>query len=449
MNNHVFDSSSGRQYTLQDSFRKDMRKLLDSGVGSDVSFIINGVSPGIPAHSSIVAVRCKAIRSEVCKFRSKGRDNDRAETSTMEIPIDSVSLPIFRKVLEYVYTGTIALQAADVYDVCSISAQLGIGSLQSIVFSYLRNEENVRQIVTVLDRALQDSEQNRLLVVRLTEYLAENCSKLLWRAPYEELSVDLMLHIIKQENLGASEYEIWQALVEWGCMQCSVSPPKAVSAMSEREKKRVRECLQRFCRPGYLRILNFDTETFAREVEPLGSFPPAEMLLKYRFDAVAGNAAFEHAYHGDRYSFLLRVRQRTACYESTSHPHPRGVSQTFKVQMPRWATEMKVVFDPRTALGRYSELEFCTDERRAMRVYSVRASEVPGTMCLLSDVETTTPYWAQSRLQNHGERSGVSARALGVEPIYISGNSFWCTFYSPQNVGDSAWGYKFFVSIAR
>lgn len=449
MSNHAFDASPGRQYTLQDSFRKDMHDLLDSGIGSDVSFIINGISTGIRAHSSIVAVRCKAIRTEVCKFRAKVRDGEKHEEATLEIPIDAVSLHTFRKVLKYVYTGTIALQATDVYDVCSLSARLGIGSLQSIVFSHLRNEDNVRQITTVLDRALQNAEQNRLLVARLTEYFAENCSKVLQNAPFEELSGDLMLHIVKQENLGASEFEIWEALVNWSCLQSGLSSPKRVSLMIESEKKRVAVHVKLFCRPGYLRILNFDAETFAREVEPLDSFPPAEVLLKYRFDAAAGNAAFEHAFPGDRYSFLLRIRQRTTCYESSSHPHPRGVSQTVKVQLPRWVTEMKVVFDPRTALGRYADLEFCTDEGRTERIYSVRASEVPGRMCLLSEVRTNPPYWSEPRIENLTERSTVSARPLGVDPIYITGNCFWFTFYSPQNVGDSAWGYKFFVSIAR
>lgn len=450
MSNHVFDANSGRQYTLQDSFREDMRKLLDSGIASDISFIINGVSTGIRAHSSIVAVRCKAIRSEICSFRAKARESDQTEHAVLDIPIDNVSLTTFRKVLTYVYTGRIALDATDIYDVCSLSARLGIANLQSIVFSHLRNEDNVRHIITVLNRALQDSEQNGLLVARLTEHLAENCSKLLQLAPFEDLSEDLMLHIVKQENLGASEYEIWRALVEWSCLRCDIFPTKPVSMMFESEKKRVAGCLQKFCRPGYLRILNFDTETFAREVEPLGSFAPADILAKYRFDAAAGIAAFEHAFHGDRYSFLLRIRQRTACYESSSHPHPRGVSETFKVQLPRWVTEMKVVFDQRTALGRYSELKFCANEQGTEPLYSIGASEVPGTMCLIPEAGTTSsPFRTQSRPRNHMERSGVSARALGAEPIYISGNSFWCNFYSPQNVGDSGWGYKFFVSIAR
>lgn len=420
-----------------------MHELLDSGIDSDVSFIINGVSSGIRAHSSIVAVRCKSLRAEVCRFRANTKNGAHGRHPTLEIPVEAVSVHTFRKVLKYVYTGTIPLQATDIYDVCSLSARLGIGSLQSIVFAHLRNEDNVRQITTVLDRALQNADQNRLLVARLTEYFAENCSKVLRSAPFEELSSNLMQHIVKQENLGAAEFEVWQALVNWSCTRTDISPSKRVSMMTVSERKTIATHMKGFCRPGYLRILNFDSETFAKEVEPLDVFPPGEVLLKYRFDAAAGKDAFEHAFPGDRYSFLLRIRQRTTCFESSSHPHPRGVSQTVKVQLPRWVTEMKVVFDPRTALGRYADLKFCTDEERSELVFSVRANT-------LWSMSANTQYRSDSHPENLTARANIAAaRPLGLDPIYIAGNCFWFTFYTPQNVGDLAWGYKFFVSIAR
>lgn len=419
-----------------------MHELLDSGIDSDVSFIINGLSSGIRAHSSIVAVRCKSIRTEVCRFRANLKNGAHDRQPTLEIPVEALSVHTFRKVLKYVYTGTIALQATDIYDVCSLSARLGIGSLQSIVFAHLRNEDNVRQITNVLDRALQNAEQNRLLVARLTEYFAENCSKVLQNAPFEELSSNLMQHIVKQENLGASEFEVWEALVKWSCTQTDIYPSKRVSMMTESERKTIAAHMKGFCRPGYLRILNFDSETFAKEIEPLDVFPPWEVLLKYRFDAAAGKDAFEHAFSGDRYSFLLRIRQRTTCYESSSHPHPRGVLQEVKVQLPRWVTEMKVVFDPRTALGRYAYLEFRTDEERSEQIFSVRANT-------LSSMSANIQYRSDSHSENVAARANLAARPTGLDPLYIAGNCFCFKFYAPQNVGDLAWGYKFFVSIAR
>lgn len=411
-----------------------MRNLLLSAQDTDLNFLLNHQSCPISAHSSVVAIRCYNLRNTILRFREKANLSESFPYPVLEVPVHATSVISFRKVLEYIYTGSITLDAADVLDVCSLAAFLGIPSLQSIVFSYLRNEDNLALVTTVLDSALQNLDENRQLVIKLTEYLAENASSALQHAPYSHLSLDLMKHLAKQENLAASELEIWNALITWSCTRAGIAPPKKVSEMQARERRAVADLMRAFCKPGMVRILNFDAVSFSKEVEPLEVFAAPDVLLKYRFDATAGNVAFEDAFPKDRYNFLLRIRQRTMCFESDSHPHPRGVSQTAKVELPRWVSEVKVEFDERTALGRYADLEFFMDENLTSSIFSVRAS-------------TQNRFDLSSRLMCSSERCSIKPVTLG--PLSIAGNCFWYKFYAPQNVGDLAWGYKFHVSVVR
>lgn len=425
-----------RQYNLLGGFQQDMQELLDSGRGSDVSFVFDDFPSLMRAHSSVIAVRCKSFRAAVVRFLTERKKKDQESGACLEIqiPASGMSERAFYKVLKFIYTGTIDLRSHQIYDVCYLAGFLGVESLQGIAFSYLQGKENIHQIATALDRALENSTENQVLLAKLTRYLAENCAKVLKRAPIRILSQDFMLHVVKQENLWASELELWNSLIAWCCGQCGISPAKKVSDMTECERTRVALLMKDFCRPGRVRILNFGAQAFSAEVEPLGVFSPSEVLLKYRFEAAAGIVDFDNAFPFDRYNFLTRSRQRTMCFESSTHPHPRGVRQTFEVQLPAWVSETKVVFDSRTALGRYADLEFFADEGMTIQIFSVRNNR-------------QSRYSCQYRHLKMGE--GIVAKPDALAPIFISGNAFWVSFYAPLNVGDLAWGYKFFVSIVR
>lgn len=428
---HQTDPGPTRQYNLFARFQQDLLGLLESSDAHDIHFLLPSTPP-ICAHSAVIAVRCRALRPAVVTFLATRTTSTDPHPSPLLIPVRPVAPATFRNVLRYLYTGSITLSEAAVYDVSALAGALGVDSLQQIVFSYLQSRDNVRQVAPILDRALQAREHGPL-VGKLTAYVAENCATVLRHAPFHQLSRQLMVHLLKQENLWASERDIWTALVEWCCARCGVDGGRKISEMARPDCVKVAREMGAFCKPEYLRILNFDAAWFSQEVEPLGVFPAAEVLLKYRFEATAGMVGFDNAFPLDRYSFLRRIRQRTMCFESSTHPHPRGVSHSFEVQLPVWVSETKVVFDSRTALGRYADLEFFADEEKSQRIFSVRASR-------------------QSQFGIYRGRVkilGLAAEPEALDPVIVHGNTFWCSFYAPKNVGDLAWGYKFFVSIVR
>lgn len=363
--------SSPPRHTAKAALQADLHCLLHSSQHADIFFHLPSYPVPIPAHSSIIAVRCQALHDTILNFL----DKHHSDSPPLDIALPRASESSVRKVFEYIYTATISLDAADVFDICTLATTLGIPSLHSIVLAYLSTEANLPLLTIVLDRALENLTHNRHLVNKLTEYFAEHGANALSRAPLHHLSLEFMKHIVKQENLAASELEIWNALIRWCCIQADIQPPKRVSDMTCEERRLITSRVRTFCLPGLVRILNFDSTSFAEQVEPLGVFPSDDVLLKYRFDAAAGNSSFEYAFPQDRYSFLLRIRQRTMHFESDCHPHPRGLSTTDKVELPQWVSEMRVTFDERTALGRYADLEFFLDEDLTESLFSFRTSK--------------------------------------------------------------------------
>lgn len=398
-----------------------MLRLLESRQGSDMLFSIADCGVQVAAHSTVIAARCKSLHPKIILFLAENRTRPDRDRQILEIPVERASEITLRKVLGFIYAGTISLQSSDVFDVCLLAEQFGLDSLQKIAFAYLQEKDNIFLLAHVLDRVLESSACSARFVRQLTKVFAENCSQIFKTISIESMSKILMEHIVKQENLAVSECAIWDALICWSCHHCDMKTPKRVSAMTGMERQKVVEYMLPFCRPGYLRIVNFDTETFLNEVEPLGVFSSDEVLLKYRFDAAAGLVNFEHAFPQERYSFLSRMRQRTMTYESCMHPHQRGISLVQKVELPRWVSAAEISFDPRTQLGRYADLEFFEDEQRKVRIYSWRANQ-------------TSSY--NHRFERQRTPFTNESNRKSVESFQISGFCFWFTFYAPQNVGD-------------
>lgn len=432
MNSAPRTDNIAQQYVLSEKFQADMLSLLESSDTADIRFLLSTSSTVITAHSAVISVRCKRLASKVLSFLSRKEGGALPVEEILEIPVHGASRRGMSEVLRYVYAGEISIDRTILNDVCALSTLLGIPSLQDIVIRYLREDENCRDTIAVLDRELRDPGNNSAFVSKLTDYFAENCSRIIMCKELESSSLILMQHIIKQETLGACEEELWDGLVKWTNSRCHNSPHLKVSQMTSEQRRAIVEHMNTFCRPGYIRILNFDSRTFATEVEPLGVFPLSEVLLKYRFDASVGCGDLSYSFPKDRYSFLARVRHRTMVFESTSHPHARGIFYKKKVEFPMWVTELEVNIDPYTSLGRYADLEIFSDEARAHRLFSFRS------------------YCSQSG-QSVGqlETKRKAFRNDKVPTISICAKSFWFTFYAPQNVGDLGWGYKFRVSVVR
>ncbi len=414
-------------YGKVEALVSDLWKLLESGDGADVTFVVGRRNVRFRAHSMIVAARCRLLKEDVrAHLRETRFENKSSSTkphirgTILEICLPDVNPAAFADVLRYMYTGKIYMSTGNAFELYSIASRIGIPRLTEIANHHLKVSSTVDGVLDLLREALRRGFEE--ITLHLIKFVAENCAQILQSDSFARTTAGVILHIVKQEHLNASEVEIWNAIVRWAAVHCSIPMTKTVSSMSDMERRQIVEHVKRFLRPGYLRIMNIDAETFAREVEPLGVLKPSEKLLKYRFDATKNMANFEEAFPAPCIEFLTRIRRRSYLYES-SHPHACGVDEKVHVKLPSWAKQVRVEFDPRCVLGQYAELTFFEDEACTTM------------LSVLTD---------SRRKKLNGHMPQLSVRD-GLK-LHLPSSEFWFTFYSPQAF-PARWGYKFSVLI--
>lgn len=254
----------------------------------------------------------------------------------------------------------------------------------------------------------------------LVDYIARRAGVLVARDEFICLPRATVEYILRQEDLGVTEGDLWAALVRWACIQASVAAFLKVSEMDGEERERVRESLRPFLRAGLVRVMNISVSVFAREVEPLGLLSAEEVLAKYRYDATAETDVFCDAFPLGRLQFLSRIRQQSIVFES-SHPHAQGATEKFEVVLPSWTKMAYLTFDSRSKLGRYAALEFYENIFCAEALASLDSILAAHRVAMRSD-------------------PSLSNEASFRIPL----RRFWFAVYAPSSF-PPAWGYSFRV----
>lgn len=453
------------EYKQQSLFKKHLLHLYLSQTDCDVLLTLPNSPRTFGAHTSVLAVRCRTLAASVRSFLSaKSNANSTAPScpSKFCVRLPNVSDSTVERTLHYIYTGTFHFFAVEdsetcqfLQDVLTLAKFFGLPSLRSLLFRFVDERLSFPVLMTLLDIAICSDVLPSEDVTRLTESFCDKSAQFHddddnvgeSNETYGSLSDTFWMYILRTEPLQMSEDQLWLLLVRRACAQLGIMYGP-VSQMSETEQAFLTEIMSTYCKPGLLRILSFSTPFFIREIEPLRVFPPSEVLLKYRFDATVGTQPFFHAYPHDRLSFLMRVRQSALTIESKAHPHEKGVREDRQICMASWASQIAIKIDKRTALGKYTQLELFADDAKTERILSLRGAGSP-IVSLRKQTSTSPPCDTVP----HGD--GPTFRKVDIvhsdvsSPIVLDTNKFFLSFYSPLNVGDTAWGYKLTVTNLR
>jgi hypothetical protein len=392
---------------------------------ADVILVAGAEAVRLPAHSSILSARCPSLLPAITGFLAQVYDAKESgkESEYLELAFPSISPRTLRTVLSYIYSGRIRLSSSNVFLVLLAAEQLGMPRLSNLASHHIQRTTDVAHVLHYLVQTLELNLTSASAY--LLSFIARNTEQILSRDEFVSLPAEAVSSIVKQENLSASESEIWYALVRWACVRASIPVRVSLSNASQEDLCELRLHLRQFMQPGYLRILNLDVGCFANEVEPLGVISNEEVLLKYRFDATAELVSFDNAFPLARIEFLSRIRQRTALYQSISHPHQRGVTEKIMVCMPSWTRQTHVDFDLRCRLGRYADLSFYRDEDCSEKISSLHS------------------VLAAHRVS--ARRAEIDSHTNRYPRLSLPLRRFWFMFYAPGNFAPG-WGYAFWVT---
>lgn len=167
--------------------------------------------------------------------------------------------------------------------------------------------------------------------------------------------------------LSISEDDVFHAMFRYVCATAGV--PRSPLAWTSEQRERVHAELHLLL--PLIRVFSLSSKVFVHHVEPLQIFNEAELIAKYRFDALQGSDSMPRMTfsrvrglypHMEMCRGVFNgLRGRTVVAES-SHPYLGGLKEIVKVCTSEWASHMRLEFDRRSTIGQGASLTFYLDE---------------------------------------------------------------------------------------
>ena len=183
-----FDNShaGGDSVPVSNTFRQQMRSIVNEDEFADVTFLIEGES--VYAHRAILAQRCDFFAS---MFRSGMR-----ESTERTITIPNVRKHIFVLLLEYLYTDTIQVPVAQSVELYIVADLYDLERLREICMQSLRRNLSAETAGPLL----QTAADHHCIVIKdyVMNFVVENFDAVSKTNGIQQVSHGLLLEILSR-----------------------------------------------------------------------------------------------------------------------------------------------------------------------------------------------------------------------------------------------------------
>ncbi|CAB4441045.1 unnamed protein product [Rhizophagus irregularis] len=238
--------------TLSNTLLRDISNLYDKADNYDVKIQVGEDSNSeiFKAHSIILIARSNYFRTAFSNNWAK------KEGDLYVYKKPNVSGIVFQIILKYIYTGTIALDAANVEN-------------NFIDLLIAADEMNLYELVEHLQQHIISS--NHLN----NDWIVQNEPKLLiGSSEFWGLDDDALLSIIQLDYLNMKEVVIWDNLIKWGIAK-NPTLNSDMTTWSINEYETLKETLSTFIH--HVRFFQMTPQEYYFKVRPLGKLLPKEV----------------------------------------------------------------------------------------------------------------------------------------------------------------------------
>ncbi|XP_029676985.1 BTB/POZ domain-containing protein 9 [Formica exsecta] len=202
---HHLNSSSGEIDHVH-FVSEDIGALYLSEEYSDVTLVVAGHK--FYSHKLILAARSEYFRALLFGGMKESMQN--------EIEVNASSLPAFKNLLKYIYTGRMSLaneRDETILDILALAHLYGFVDLEAAISDYLREILNIKNICSILDTALLY--QLKFLTNVCLEYMDKHASEILQHESFLQLSPTALSELISRDSFYAPELDIFLAVDSW------------------------------------------------------------------------------------------------------------------------------------------------------------------------------------------------------------------------------------------
>ncbi|XP_065833858.1 BTB/POZ domain-containing protein 19-like [Oscarella lobularis] len=192
----------------------EMSKILDSQDHSDIKFLVGEERKIFFGHKCILSARCEVFRAMFAEQSTKHSAAD-------PYVLSDIKPPIFRALLEFLYTNKCTITADTSIDVLGAAIEYGLEDMARICVGYIRDSLSVDNVCEAIQAALTYCQDD----------LARECLTLIDGDPdavfrsrgFTEMSEEALIYILQSDKLMADEGEILKAVKEWATVNSVVS----------------------------------------------------------------------------------------------------------------------------------------------------------------------------------------------------------------------------------
>lgn len=202
---HHLNSSSGEIDHVH-FVSEDIGALYLSEEYSDVTIVVAGHK--FYSHKLILAARSEYFRALLFGGMKESAQN--------EIELNASSLPAFKNLLKYIYTGRMSLaneRDETILDILALAHLYGFVDLEAAISDYLREILNIKNICSILDTALLY--QLEFLTNVCFEYMDKQASDIIKHESFLQLSPTALSELISRDSFYVPEIDIFSAMHLW------------------------------------------------------------------------------------------------------------------------------------------------------------------------------------------------------------------------------------------
>ncbi|RHZ51588.1 hypothetical protein Glove_476g90 [Diversispora epigaea] len=269
-----------------DRLSNDLTQLLENPIDYNVTIGVGEepVSQTFKVHSYI-------LQSRSPYFKKKFNESPFSENHVKELKIPNISVKVFNVIIKYIYGGTISLEKFEnsiIFDLLMASQELDLDELVEHLQTHLITN-NASWLRLNFAHVYQTSYQ-----VKNFKIIQNFCDNIISKHPntifesenFISLPRDVLISIIRLDDLQLEEYKIWDYVIQWGKAKNPNLPADLNEWTSDNFltlKTTLKHCLP------HIRYFNFSGEQVVKKLYPYQQLFEPKLLLEINTKLLAPN----------------------------------------------------------------------------------------------------------------------------------------------------------------
>ncbi|RHZ87281.1 hypothetical protein Glove_37g125 [Diversispora epigaea] len=198
-----------------DRLSNDLIQLLENPIDYNVT-----IEVGEAPISKIFEVHSYILQSRSPYFKKKFNESPFNENNVKELKLPNISVKVFNFIINYIYGGTISLEKLEnsiIFDLLIASHELDLDELVEYLQTHL-NTNNASWLRLNFAHVYQISFQKNFEIIQkfCNNIIAKHPDTILDSENFNSLPEDVLISIIRLDDLQLEEDKIWDYVIQWG-----------------------------------------------------------------------------------------------------------------------------------------------------------------------------------------------------------------------------------------